>query len=242
MRSRLESTRAIGHAIERARIPPKLWLQSSTATIYAHSLNQANGEDGTLGGTEPDIPETWGFSVDVAKAWEEAAREFESLPTRLVLMRMAMVMSPDPGGVFDVLLGLVRKGLGGTNASGRQYVSWIHEFDFVSAIRWLIERESLSGPVNLCSPQPVPNREFMAALRQAAGMRIGLPAAQWMLEVGAWLMNTETELVLKSRRVIPDRLVRSGFEFALPDWQSAAKELFARWDQTIGCNSSGSDF
>jgi uncharacterized protein (TIGR01777 family) len=216
-------------------------LQSSTATIYAHSLDQPNGETGVIGGEERNTPATWQFSVDVAKAWEAAAREFESLPSRLVLMRTAMVMSPDRAGVLDVLLGLVRKGLGGKNASGRQYVSWIHEADFASSVRWLIEHESLTGPVNICAPHPLPNREFMAALRQAAGVRFGLPATKWMLELGAWWMDTETELVLKSRRVVPDKLSNSGFQFEYPAWPEAAKELYARWERQANSNPQQAD-
>src|SRR5205823_13499375 len=114
----------------------------------------------------------------------------------------AMTMSPDPGGVFDTLLGLVRAGLGGRAGDGRQYVSWVHDRDFVRAVDWLIEREDISGPVNVASPHPVPNAEFMRALRRAWGRRFGLPAAPWMLAVGAWALRTETELILKSRRVV----------------------------------------
>src|SRR6185436_4406077 len=139
-----------------------------------------------------------------------------------------MTMSPDRGGIFDVLLGLVRRGLGGTCGSGKQFVSWIHEQDFIRAIYWLIEHD-LNGPVNLTSPNPLPNVEFMRAIRRAWGTRIGLPASRWMLEAGAIFMRTETELVLKSRRVVPGRLIESGFKFDFPDWPEAARELCARW-------------
>ena len=138
-------------------------------------------------------------------------------------------MSPDRGGIFDVMLGLVRKGLGGKAGDGRQFVSWVHDQDFVSAVKWLIADEGLEGPVNICSPRPLPNAAFMAALREAWGIRIGLPATKWMLELGAVLMGTETELVLKSRRVHPGRLLDSGFAFAFPDWPAAAAELCARY-------------
>jgi NAD dependent epimerase/dehydratase family enzyme len=140
-----------------------------------------------------------------------------------------MVMSPDPGGVFDVLLGLVRRGLGGTAGDGRQYVSWIHERDFVRAVSWLIGHEELSGPVNLASPNPVPNAEFMRTLRRAWGAGVGLPATHWMLELGAVLLRTESELVLKSRRVVPGRLVASEFRFDFPNWDDAAVDLCRRW-------------
>ena len=139
-----------------------------------------------------------------------------------------MTMSPDTGGIFDTLLSLVRRGLGGAAGSGRQYVSWIHETDFIAAIDWLISRTDFSGPVNLASPNPLPNAEFMRDLRRAAGVRIGLPAARWMLELGAIFMRTETELILKSRRVVPGRLLNAGFTFAFPIWPDAARDLCRR--------------
>jgi uncharacterized protein (TIGR01777 family) len=226
MDSRLESTFALREAIERASDPPKVWLQSSTATIYADTYGEPNAEDGVIGGNEPGLPDTWRFSIDVARAWEDAAA---GAPTRIVLMRSAMVMSPDRGGVFDTLYGLVRRGLGGRAASGRQFVSWIHEQDFAAATRLLIARDDLSGPVNVASPNPLPYAVFMRALREAAGVRFGLPATRLMLEAGAFLMRTETELVLKSRRVVPGRLLDAGFEFAQPDWREAARDLVSRY-------------
>jgi len=140
-----------------------------------------------------------------------------------------MIMSPDQGGVFDSLLRLVRFGLGGSMGSGNQFVSWIHESDFVRAIDLLIAREGISGSVNLCSPNPLPNQDFMRHLREAWGASIGLPAKKWMLEFGAVFLRTETELILKSRRVIPGRLRDIGFNFDLPFWHSAAEELVHRW-------------
>src|SRR5262249_29202401 len=144
---------------------------------------------------------------------EQAAAEAVMPHTRKVLLRSAMTMSPDRGGVFDVLLRLVRWGLGGRCGDGRQYVSWIHDQDFVRAVSWLIEHNELEGPVNLASPNPVPNAEFMRTLRAAWGSKFGLPAAKWMVEIGTLLLRTESELVLKSRRVVPGRLLRSGFTF-----------------------------
>jgi uncharacterized protein len=228
--SRVESTAAVGAAIARAVHPPRAWLQASTATIYAHRSDAANDEaTGLLGGAEPDAPDTWRFSIDVARSWERALDVAVVPHTRKVKLRSAMVMSPDRGGVFDVLLGLVRRGLGGRAGDGRQYVSWIHDEDFVRAVFWLIEREALVGPVNLAAPNPVPNAEFMRALREAWGARFGLPAATWLLEVGALLLRTETELVLKSRRVVPGRLLQDGFAFRLPSWPEAARDLCRRW-------------
>jgi len=229
MDSRVQTTRTIGEAIAAAAHPPRVWLQASTATIYADTYGPANNENGTLGGHEPDVPDTWRFSIDVARAWEQAALEAQTPGTRLVLMRSAITMSPDRGGPFDVLLGLVRRGLGGTSGHGRQYVSWVHDEDFGRAVRWLIEHDDIDGPVNIAAPHPLPNAEFMRELRAAWGARIGLPATKWMLEAGAVLMRTETELVLKSRRVVPGRLLEAGFEFRWPRWPDAARELCARW-------------
>jgi uncharacterized protein (TIGR01777 family) len=230
MESRVDSTRAVGEAIARAERPPPVWLQSSTATIYAHSVDAPNDEHtGTIGGDEPGAPDTWRFSIDVARAWEAAAAEAPVPGTRTVLMRSAMVMSPDRGGIFDVLLGLTRRGLGGPVGGGHQYVSWIHHEDFVRALRWLIEHDGVDGAVNLAAPNPLPQAEFMRALRAAWGRRIGLPATAWMAEIGAFLMRTETELVLKSRRVVPGRLLEAGFGFEHPDWPEAAASLVAEW-------------
>jgi uncharacterized protein len=227
--SRIESTRVVGQAIARAHQPPRVWLQSSTATIYAHRHDAGNDEaTGILGGAEPNVPATWRFSIDVARAWEAECEAAIVPATRKMLLRSAMTMSPDRGGIFDTLLGLVRRGLGGTAGDGRQFVSWIHERDFVRAIRWLIDRTDIAGPVNLVAPEPLPNADFMRALRAAAGVRVGLPATRWMLEVGAFLMRTETELVLKSRRVVPGRLLASGFGFDFPSWPAAAVDLCDR--------------
>jgi uncharacterized protein len=145
-----------------------------------------------------------------------------------VIMRSAMTMSPDRGGIFAHLLGLVRFGIGGRSGTGRQFMSWIHEEDFVRAVRFLIDHDDLSGVVNVCSPNPLPNSEFMRELRRAWGMKFGLPVKKWMLEIGAFLMRTESELVLKSRRVVPARLLKHGFEFQFPFWLDAAEELCRR--------------
>lgn len=228
MRSRVDSTRAVGRAIERAARPPRVWLQMSTATIYAHRFDAPNDEaSGRIGGGEPDAPAYWGFSVEIAKAWEQAQRETETSATRKVALRTAMVMSPDRGGIFDVLLGLARRGLGGPVGGGRQYVSWIHHRDFVRAVEWLIARDDFEGPVNLAAPNPLPQRDFMAALRRAAGVPIGLPATRWMAAIGAFVLRTDTELLLKSRRVVPGRLQEAGFRFDFPGWPPAAAELVA---------------
>jgi uncharacterized protein (TIGR01777 family) len=231
MESRVDSTAIIGKAIKQAKRPPRLWLQASTATIYEHRFDAPNDEfTGLLGGAEPNAPDTWKFSIEVAKAWEQAALNAgTSSETRLVLMRSAIVMSPDRGGAFDLLLKLIRLGLGGRNGSGRQFVSWIHDADFVRAVYWLIEHESLAGQVNLAAPNPLPNTDFMRELRRAWGIPFGLPSTEWMLEIGAFFLRTETELILKSRRVVPARLLQQGFEFQFTNWADAARDLCARW-------------
>ncbi len=228
--SRVNSTKVIGEAITKSSNPPKVWLQASTATIYAHRFDAANDEiTGIIGGTEPDVPETWNFSIDVAKKWEQAADNAVTPKTRKVLMRSAITLSPDRDGIFDVLLGLVRLGIGGTAGSGRQYISWIHDQDFIRSVYWLIEHEELSGAINLAAPNPLPNKEFMAVLRKAWGAKIGLPATEFMLHVAAVFMRTETELILKSRRVVPTRMLESGFEFEFGTWETAAADLCRRW-------------
>lgn len=233
MRSRVESVRAVGKAIAKAKRPPRVWLQASTATIYAHTYGVPNDEaSGVIGGNEPNAPDTWRFSIEVATAWEKALDEFQIPATRKVKLRSALTLSPDHGGIFDTLLALVRRGLGATSGDGRQYVSWIHETDFVRAIYFLIEHDEMTGAVNLASPNPLPNREFMADLRRAWGAKIGLPSAKWMLEIGAILLRTETELILKSRRVVPGRLLQAGFVFTLPDWSGAARDLCEQWKKS----------
>jgi uncharacterized protein (TIGR01777 family) len=241
MDSRVNSTRAVGKAIAAAARPPRVWLQASTATIYAHRFDADNDDvTGILGGDEPDVPASWHFSIEVARAWERVAAEANTPRTRKVLMRSAMTMSPDRGGVFDMLLGLVRRGLGGAAGDGRQFVSWVHEEDFVNAVRFLIEHDELDGAINIASPNPLPNEAFMRALRDAWGIRFGLPASRWMLALGACVMRTETELILKSRRVVPRRLLDSGFAFRFSEWSDAAKDLCQRWRAPLSLQWRGS--
>lgn len=229
MQSRVRSTRVVGQAIAAAAQKPRVWLQASTATIYAHRYDQPNDEHtGIVGGHEPDTPDAWRFSIDVAQAWERAFDEAVVDGTRKVALRSAMTLSPDAGGVFDTLAGLVRRGLGGTAGDGRQFMSWVHYEDFISAVRWLIDCDDINGIVNIASPYPLPNAEFMQILREACGVPLGLPATKLMLEIGAAFMRTETELILKSRRVVPARLLEQGFSFRYPEWRDAARDLCGR--------------
>ena len=230
--SRVKSTRVVGQAIAQANKAPRVWLQASTATLYAHRYDAPNDEaTGIIGGSEPDAPDTWRFSIDVVKKWERELNAAATPNTRKVLMRSAIVMTPDRGGPFDMLLRLVRFGLGGRFGDGKEFVSWIHDQDFVRTVEWLIQHEELAGPVNLAAPNPLPNSEFMQILRKAWGIPFGLPATEWMLELGAFVLRSETELMLKSRRVIPTRLLGSGFTFEFPTWTEAARELCSRWRQ-----------
>ena len=230
MDSRVDSTRVVGEAIRRAAQPPRVWLQMSTATIYAHTHGPAHTEaNGVFGGQEPDAPAYWKRSIDIATAWEATLDDADTPHTRKVALRTAMVMSVDKDGVFDVLAGLTRMGLGGPMGGGRQYVSWIHETDFVAAVEFLIARDDLSGAFNLAAPGPLPQRDFQTHLRSALGVWLGLPATRWMAELGAVFLRTDTELVLKSRRVVPGRLLDEGFTFQFADWPTAAVDLAARW-------------
>jgi uncharacterized protein (TIGR01777 family) len=228
--SRVQSTKLLNEVIASLDQPPAVWLNASTATIYRHSLDRPMDETtGELGGNEPGAPDTWNFSIQVAKAWEEVFFSTSTPRTRKIALRSAMTFSPDPGGVFDVFLSLVRHGLGGTNGNGDQFVSWIHETDFIRAIELLIATHDFTGIVNLASPNPLPNREFLRAIREAWGTRIGLPTASWMIEIGTFLMRTESELILKSRQVVPGRLLAAGFKFTFPYWPEAARDLVSRW-------------
>jgi uncharacterized protein len=244
LNSRVDSTRILGKVIASLAHPPAVWMNASTATIYRHALPNDPPNDeltGVLGGNEPGAPDTWNFSIAVARAWEAAFNQTTTPRTRKVGLRSAMTFSPDCGGVFDVFLSLVRRGLGGTVGSGRQFVSWIHDADFVRAVEFLIgdgplsrdgaisAKPALADQINLASPNPLPNREFQRALREAWGTRVGLPTAEWMVEIGTWAMRTESELVLKSRRVVPTRLANAGFTFLHPTWPEAARDLVARW-------------
>ncbi|MFC7302962.1 TIGR01777 family oxidoreductase [Streptomyces monticola] len=229
MDSRVDSARAVGEAIAAARQPPRVWLQMSTATVYAHRHDAANDEaTGLIGGTEPGVPDYWAYSVEIARNWERAQEEAGTPHTRKVALRSAMVMSPGRGGVFDMLLRMARLGLGGPVAGGGQYVSWIHDRDFVRAVEFLTDRDDISGPVNLAAPEPLPQRQFMRALRSAWGVPVGLPATKWMAELGAFALRSDTELLLKSRRVVPGRLRAAGFSFEEPRWADAAGDLVDR--------------
>jgi len=229
--SRIRTTALLNRVIAGLNHPPPVWLNASTATIYRHALDRPMDEDtGELGGHElisrtRHAPDTWNFSIRVAKDWEAEFFAYPTPRTRKVAMRSAIVFSPVPAHTLTTYLNLVRVGFGGTQGNGRQYVSWIHENDFARAVEFLIEREDLSGPINIAAPNPLPNREFMQALRDAWEMPNGVWLPRPLIELGAFLMRTESELVLKSRHVVPARLLAAGFLFEFRNWSEAAEDL-----------------
>jgi uncharacterized protein len=228
--SRIRTTNLLGRVMANLADPPKVWLNASTGTIYRHALDRPMDEaTGELGGNEPGAPKKWNFSIRVAKDWEAAFFAVPTPRTRKVAMRMAVVLSAQHGNPFVIYSNLVRLGLGGTQGNGRQFISWIHDDDFARAVEFLILRDDLSGIINIAAPNPLPNREFMAALREAWDIPNGLPAPAPLLEIAAFFHRTETELLLKSRRVLPARLLDAGFAFEFPEWLGAAEDLVNRW-------------
>lgn len=219
--SRVDSTRVVGQAMARCAKPPHVWLNASSATLYKHTFDHAADESGETGAT-PEAKDE--FSIEVIRQWEDALNEAATPATRKVALRITLVFGAD-GGVFPVLRRLARFGLGGKMGSGKQYVSWIHEEDFCRAVEWLIAHEDLSGPVNLAAPNPLTNAEMMRLMRKTCGAPFGLPAAEWMLEIGAFFLRTETELIIKSRRVVPGKLMASGFQFHFPQLENALRNL-----------------
>jgi uncharacterized protein len=215
--SRLLSTTAVGQAIAACREPPPVWVNASSATIYRHALDrpmdEATGEIGS------------GFSVAVCRRWEKTLFDAPTPHTRRVALRTAIVFGKGEGGAMEAFLGLVRKGLGGTLGRGDQFVSWVHAADFAGSVQWILEHPELAGPVNCASPNPVRNTEFMRTLREVCDQPFALPVNRGMLEIGAFLLGTETELLLKSRRVVPGKLLASGYRFQFPAWRTAAAEI-----------------
>lgn len=219
--SRVDSTRVLGEAIAQSQQPPRVWLNSSSATIYKHTFTTPMTEAGETGAT-PEAKDA--FSIEVIERWEGALNEAPTPRTRKVALRITLVFGKD-GGVFPVLRRLARFRLGGTLGSGKQFVSWIHLEDFCRAVEWVIAHDDLSGPVNFAAPNPLPNRETMRLIRESCGVPSGLPAKEWMLEIGAFFLRTETELLLKSRYVVPRKLVASGFQFQFPELRGALENL-----------------
>lgn len=228
MDSRIDSTRVLGEAIAECQNPPAVWLQSSTATLYAHTFGPPNDDvSGVIGGNEPGLPDVWRYSLKIARNWEEELDRASTPHTRKVAMRMAVMMGTDRDSAFDIFSRLTRVGLGGQLSSGRQFVSWIHERDLVRGMQFLIESD-LAGPVNLAAPNPLAQVDFARELRKAWSVPFGLPAAAWMVNLGAYLLDGDAEIVMKSRRVVPKRLTDAGFCFEYPTWPEAARDLVRR--------------
>jgi uncharacterized protein len=225
LESRVDSTRVLGEAIAQCNTPPPVWLNASTATIYKHTFGPPNDEATGIIGATPEAKDA--FSIEVAQAWEETLNQAQTPATRKVALRSAIIFAPGEGGIFRVLRTLTRFGLGGPIAGGKQYVSWIHGDDFCRAVDWLIDRDDFSGPVNLASPNPVTHRELMRIIRRECGVPFGLPATRWMLEVAAFLHRTEAELIIKSRHVVPGRLLAAGFQFRFLRMEDAVREIEA---------------
>ena len=216
-------------------------MNASTATFYRNALDlpqdEFSGEPGDLPGQrgvhEPrTLPASWAFSIDVAHKWEAALRATPTPNTRQIALRTSLALSPDRGGVFSVFANLCRFGLGGTQGSGKQYISWMHEHDYCRATDLLLDHPEITdetnGIVNMTAPEPLPNKEFFRVLREAMGVRVGLPAPAWLLEIGTFLLRTESELVLKSRRAVPTLLLKHNFDFLYPTFPQAARNLVRR--------------
>lgn len=214
--TRLDATAALGRVLQLCANPPKLWINAASATIYRHSLDKEMDEyTGEIGN---------GFSVDVCQQWEKVFNQFEIKKTRKVLIRTGIVLGRN-GGPLSPLKKLTQSGLGGKQGQGNQYFSWLHEDDFVSIIDFIISNTDVNGVFNATAPTPVPNAYFMKCLRSTLRMRFGFPLPKWLLEFGALLIGTETELILKSRRVIPKRLLEAGYKFKFSDIDKALADL-----------------
>ena len=221
--SRTDATHAIGEAIAKTVDPPKLWINASSATIYRHATDRPQDEyTGEIGK---------GFSVAVCQKWEKEFFEQRTPLTRKIAIRTAITLGH--GGLLVPYRRMLKYGLGGRQGSGRQLYSWVHIEDAGRAIEWLLDRSELEGVFNIAAPGPVSNECFMATLRRCLGIRIGLPAPAWLLRWGARIIGTETELLLKSRWVVPTRLQETGFVFRYPRLETALQEIFHREEKSL---------
>lgn len=217
-RSRLVPTQLLGRVIGNMEHPPKLWINVTSATIYRHAEDHAQDEEtGQIG---------YGFSIDVCKQWEQVFFDADTPGTRKVALRMGIVLGRE-GAVFPRLLNLVKVGLGGKQGDGNQYGAWVHENDVANITRFVLDHAELNGIINCTAPQAVKNTDLMSIIRKAYGMPFGLPAPQWLLEVGALIIGTETELILKSRWVAPARLLNAGYQFRFSEAQHAVHDILS---------------
>lgn len=216
LNSRIDATAALGKAVSQLTTPPRVWIQSASATIYRHAEDRPMDEEtGEIGD---------GFSVEVCKAWEKSFWEQKAPHTRKVLLRIGIVLGKSDSAL-PRLLALTRLRLGGRQGSGRQFMSWIHEGDVASVIDWVYTHEEITGTFNCTAPQPLPNDDFMRTLREVCKVPFGIPTPDWLLKAGAVIIGTETELILKSRWVVPTKLVEAGYVFQFPDLRSALQDI-----------------
>ncbi|MEJ7588545.1 MAG: TIGR01777 family oxidoreductase [Ferruginibacter sp.] len=213
--SRTNATTVIGLAIQQATHPPALWINAASATIYPHATDQPRDETFTCFHND--------FSVQVCQRWEETFYRQRTPFTRKVGLRMAITLGP--GGVMIPYFNLLKFALGGQQGNGKQMYSWVHITDTCRMIEWLDQHTTLEGTFNCCSPGPVTNKVFMQTLRNATGHRVGLPAYTWMLRIGAAIIGTETELILKSRWVLPRKILATGFEFQYASLTKAVEDI-----------------
>lgn len=214
--SRINATQILGKAILQCKQPPKIWMNASTATIYRHSIDKKMTEqNGEIGND---------FSMNIAKAWEKEFNQFETHKTRKVILRTSIVLGKN-GGALIPLKTLAKFGLGGNQGRGKQKVSFIHEEDFVRAVEFILNRPNLNGVFNVTVPNPTNNMILMKTIRKKIGMPFGISHPEWLLKIGAKIIGTETELVLKSRNVIPERLLQEGFSFKYPTIETTISNL-----------------
>jgi uncharacterized protein (TIGR01777 family) len=216
--SRVIPTQLLGKAIEKLSTPPKLWINVTSATIYRHAEDRPQDEEtGDIG---------YGFSIDVCRKWEDTFFQTDTPLTRKVALRMGIVFG-SADGAFPRLLNLVKFGLGGKQGDGEQYVSWVHEQDAAKCTEWLMQNPGMNGVINCTAPEPVKNTDLMSYLRKLYGIPFGLPSPAWLLEIGALMIGTETELILKSRWVIPTRLLENQYKFVFPKLEHAIKDILS---------------
>ncbi len=223
--SRILPTQAIGQAIANCVVPPRVWLNASSASLYKHTFDLDMDEEGAQGAT-PEAKDS--FLIELIQQWEQAFNEAQTPRTRKAALRTTLVLGMNRNSVVPVLRRLTRLGLGGRMGSGKQFVSWIHEEDYCYAVEWVIGHEALSGPVNFAAPNPLPNAEMMRLFRELCGVPFGLPATEWMLELGAVFLRTETGLIIKSHRVVPGWLLASGFTFRFPRFREALENVLGQ--------------
>jgi uncharacterized protein (TIGR01777 family) len=218
VRSRVEPTRLLGRVIDGLINPPKLWINAASATIYRHAEDRPQDEEtGEIG---------YGFSIDVCKKWENTFFDTDTPNTRKVALRISIVLGHNEGAL-PRLIKLVKAGMGGHQGDGQQYVSWVHEQDVVKCTEWLLQHPEINGVLNCTAPNPIKNTHLMKELRHACGAPFGLPAPAWLLEMGAAMIGTETELILKSRWVLPKRLLDAGFQFQFAKVEHAIKDIIS---------------